>query len=269
MLESYIKAIILGAVQGIAEFLPISSSGHLVIAEELLKFDTHGNLLFDVMLHLGTLASILIVYRQDIWKVLHSRKLCMAVVVGTLPAVVVGLSLKEFFESAFGNPLLVGCCLLITAALLIAGQRGERGLHQLEAINLKQAFCIGLFQAFAILPGVSRSGSTIVGGLLLGLERQSAATFSFLLAIPAIAGAGVLTAFDAWQESAAASSTASSGFSIDWGPVLAGTLVAFVVGWMALRTLIRLITQRRLHWFAGYCLCAGLATITWQLMLRL
>ncbi|MFN0198074.1 MAG: undecaprenyl-diphosphate phosphatase [Planctomycetaceae bacterium] len=268
MLESYIKAIILGVVQGIAEFLPISSSGHLVIAEELLKFDTHGNLLFDVMLHLGTLGSILIVYRHEIWKVLNSRKLCLAVVVGTLPAVVVGLSLKDFFERAFDNPLLVGCCLLITAALLIAGQRGERGLNSLDAITLKQAFCIGLFQAFAILPGVSRSGSTIVGGLLLGLERQSAATFSFLLAIPAIAGAGVLTAHDAWQESIATESASGVGLSIDWGPVLAGTFVSFIVGLMALRTLIRLITQRRLHWFAGYCLIAGVATITWQLTIR-
>ncbi|MEX1228917.1 MAG: undecaprenyl-diphosphate phosphatase [Planctomycetaceae bacterium] len=268
MSDPYFEAIILGIVQGIAEFLPISSSGHLVIVETLLGMKAETNLLLDVMLHVGTLGSILVVYRKDVFALLHQPKLCAAIVVGTLPAVVIGLSLKDFFEAAFGNPLLVGCCLLVTAVLLIAGQRLERAQRQLDALDLKRAFGIGLFQAFAILPGVSRSGSTIAGGLILGLDRQSAATFSFLLAIPAIGGAAVLTLKDVFDAATAATAASATPATIPWGAILAGTVASFFVGWMSLRTLLRLITQRRLHWFAAYCAMAGLAVIVWQLSVR-
>ncbi|MDA0832536.1 MAG: undecaprenyl-diphosphate phosphatase [Planctomycetota bacterium] len=267
MSDPYIDAIILGIVQGIAEFLPISSSGHLVIVETLLGMKAEANLLLDVMLHVGTLGSILVVYRNDIFALRHQPRLITAIIAGTVPAVIIGLSLKDFFERAFSSPLLVGICLLVTAALLLVGQRVEKTQRQLKTLDIKRAIGIGLFQAFAILPGISRSGSTIAGGMVLGLDRISAATFSFLLAIPVIGGAAVLTLKDVFESTAVTTSGSVAQTPIPWGPILTGTLVSFIVGWMSLRTLLRLITQRRLHWFAAYCTCAGLAVIVWQLSL--
>lgn len=268
---SYTESIILGMVQGIAEFLPISSSGHLVIAGELLnKFngkpidlEQSGNaarLQMNVAVHVGTLFSILWVYRADLVRLLTQFRLSAAVVLATLPLVAIGLSpLKDVFESAFQNPLAVGCLLWLTAALLLIGQRFESNRVSLDQLNGAQALVIGLFQALALFPGVSRSGSTIAGGLLLGLRRESAAAFSFFIAIPAISGAAVLTIKDALEADAA---------PIDPAPLIIGAATACLVGVISLKWLLRIVSQRKLHYFAYYCAAVGTLTLLWQLAER-
>lgn len=264
----YVEAVILGAVQGIAEFLPISSSGHLVILGELIQrltgrhVDTESNLRLNVALHVGTLLSIFCVYRDDLWELRKRPAIVLGIIVATLPLVVIGLSpLKDDLKDGFNTPLVAGVCLLITATLLASAHRWESNRMTLDELSPWQAGVIGLIQAVALFPGISRSGSTISGGLLLGFRRDDAANFSFFIAIPAIAGAAVLLLKDALTEPAKASSSAGYG----WGPILVGTIVSFVVGLLALKWLLRLISQRRLHWFAWYCATVGILTILWQL----
>lgn len=267
----YVEAVILGAVQGVAEFLPISSSGHLVILGELIQratgreVDAESNLRMNVALHVGTLLSIFWVYRQDLWELRKRFRILLAIIVATLPLVVIGLSpLKDYLEAGFNTPLIAGCCLLVTAGLLASAHRWESNRLTLEELSPGRAGLIGLFQAMALFPGVSRSGSTISGGLLLGFRRDVAANFSFFIAIPAITGAAVLTLKDALTEPAAVPNADGYG----WGPILLGTIVSFVVGLLALKWLLRLISQRRLHWFAWYCATVGVLTIVWQVAER-
>lgn len=264
----YVKAIVLGAIQGIAEFLPISSSGHLVICGAIWQEATgetaspEGDLALNVALHAGTLFSILWVYRRDLWAFVAARhwRLFMAIVVASIPAAIVGLAFKEHFEQAFATPLVAGCGLLVTATLLLLGQRLERGEWDLANVSPLRALVIGIFQAIALVPGISRSGSTIAGGLFMGLKRDAAAAFSFFIAIPAIGGAAVLTFKDAVVAGAPPHNV---------GALVAGAAVSFVVGVFALRGLLRVIARGKLHWFAAYCVLAGAATIVWQLSARL
>jgi undecaprenyl-diphosphatase len=267
----YIEAVVLGAVQGIAEFLPISSSGHLVILGELIQrltgreVDPESNLRMNVALHVGTLLSIFWIYRSDLWALRSRPKIVLAIIVATLPLVVIGLSpLKDLLEQGFNTPLIAGCCLLVTAGLLASAHRWETNRRTLEELSPWRAGVIGLFQAVALFPGISRSGSTISGGLLLGFRREVAASFSFFIAIPAIAGAAVLTLKDALTD--VVPNPRNTGYS--WGAILLGMLVSFVVGMSALRWLLRLISERRLIWFAWYCAAAGTLTILWQLAER-
>jgi undecaprenyl-diphosphatase len=169
---------------------------------------------------------------------------------------VIGLLFKDWFEQTMSSPLFAGLGLCVTAIFLLAGQRMELNLVELEAIPLPHAFAIGCFQAIAILPGVSRSGSTIAGGLMLGLTRQSATTFSFLLAVPAVGGAVLLETIDMVKGE-------SGGLAI--GQLLFGAIISFAVGLAALRFLIRIVMQRKLHWFAYYCLVVGVCVVVWQL----
>jgi undecaprenyl-diphosphatase len=264
--STWLEAIILGIVQGITEFLPISSSGHLVIIGELIRrgtgepLDPEANLQLNIALHAGTLLSILWVYRTDLLALPRRPWLCLAIVVATIPAAVIGLPAKDAIETAFSTPLLAGACLWITAGLLIAGQRGERGDRDLGELSQTRAAVIGCFQAVALLPGVSRSGSTIAGGLLVGLKREAAAAFSFLIAIPAIGGATLLMFLDVLE---------AGGTRSDPRVLLAGAATACIVGVLSLRLLIRIVVARKLHWFACYCAVAGTATVIWQVAERL
>lgn len=256
------QTLIQAVVQGITEFLPISSDGHLVIAGKLLEqaFGTISSgaetMQLIIGLHLGTLLATAVVYWKELWSLLHRRRLLVAVILGTIPAGVIGLVFKDWFEQTMSSPLFAGVGLCVTAVLLLAGQRMELNLVELEAIRLPHAFAIGCFQAVAILPGVSRSGSTIAGGLMFGLTRQTATTFSFLLAVPAVGGAVLLETIDMVRGK-------SGGLAI--GQLLFGAIISFVVGLTALRFLIRIVTQRKLHWFAYYCLIVGACVIGWQL----
>lgn len=259
-----LKAVILGIVQGIGEFLPISSSGHLVVVDHLFDAitgrspvkDADADMLFNIVVHLGTLLSILIVYREAIWKLRLQPRVCLNIVLASIPAGVLGVLFKEQFEVAFSTPLVVGVCWFVTAAMLLIGQRLERNEISYEDLPPHKAFLIGVFQAIALLPGVSRSGSTITGGLLSGLQRGSAGAFSFLMAIPVIGGAAVLELKDV------VTGDVTIGNPV---PLLAGGVTAFLVGWLVLRWLVLLIAKGRLHWFAYYCCAAGTMTVIWQL----
>lgn len=265
--SAWLTAILLGVVQGIAEFLPISSSGHLVIAGALLRdaarmqSDLESNLQLNVALHAGTLGSIVVVYHRELRQLAVNLKRCVLVGIATLP--LVGLALlpgvRDAIEELFQSPVAAGCGLLVTSLLLAAGWRLDRDRDELEQLTPPNALTIGLFQAVAVIPGISRSGSTIAAGLLTGLQRRAATEFSFLIAVPAIGGATLLTILDALK------APAGSGAGNAAGVLLAGALTSFLVGIVSLRWLLRLVNQRRLHWFAVYCGLAGTATLIWQL----
>ena len=266
MFESEIlKAVFLGVVQGIAEFLPISSSGHLVISGAILDAINgtggtdldDGGIKLNVALHVGTLFSILAIYRRDLVALLSDVKLMTAIVVATIPIVIVGFTFKDQLQAAFDSPLMAGCGLLVTACVLAAGHRLENGDLELDQFSYRRALIVGVFQAVAIIPGISRSGSTISGGMISGLKRDAAAKFSFLIAIPAISGAAVLELKDLFDP--------SQSDSTSFAALGLGALTAFAVGVLSLNLLLRLVSQGRLHWFVVYCACAGVTTITWQL----
>ena len=258
-----IKILILAVVQGIAEFLPISSSGHLVIfgaylselsdsMREMSKSPT-----LEIILHTGTLGSILVVFWRRILRLLTSdRRVIPLLIIGTLPAAVVGLIIKSQFESILLNPILAGAMLLITGGMLIALGRLKPCDVDYQSLTWVGACVIGCFQAFAILPGISRSGSTILGGRLMGLKNEDSVTFSFLLAIPAILGATILTVKDVWDQIA-------DGQPIDYsiGALATGATISFGVGILALRWLIDWSRQDRLQWFAWWCIPLGLWAI--------
>lgn len=250
------QILILAVVQGIAEFLPISSSGHLVILGAMLGQLSESPTL-EIILHTGTLGSILVVFWRRIWSLLSSdRRVIPLLVVGTIPAVVVGLTIKTSFEVVLRSPTLAGVMLLVTGAMLILLGRLAPRDGQYRSMSVIAALAVGCFQAFAILPGVSRSGSTILGGRLMGLSNEDSVTFSFLLAIPAILGATVLEVKDLWEQHR---DGASIEFSVD--ELLLGAGVSFIVGILALHWLIGWSRQDRLHWFAWWCIPMGVLVI--------
>ncbi|MFN0054834.1 MAG: undecaprenyl-diphosphate phosphatase [Planctomycetales bacterium] len=268
----YTRAVLLGAIQGVAEFLPISSSGHIVVFGKLFEQWFGGPVgdpvLFNVAVHLGTLGSILVVYRSDLRMLVRDYRLCAWIVLATIPAGVIGVLFKKKLEATFEQPLLVACGWLLTAVTLWYGQRFGKNQRTLPEMNARDATVVGLFQAVAlIVRGFSRSGSTIAGGLLLGFQREAAAKFSFLVAIPAIAGAGVLEIGPVLREALTGTvrEGATSVLTAEAAGILVtGGLVAFVVGWVALRWLIKLIVRRGVGVFALYCLILSLITFAWQ-----
>lgn len=260
-----IDVLILAIVQGVAEFLPISSSGHLTILGAAIREINEGSILsgqsdsptLEIILHAGTLGSIVVVYWRKILDLLaRDRRVVPLLAIGTLPAVVVGLTIKLNFESILKSVPLAACMLLVTAGLLILLGRLRPRDGNYRQLSWGGALLIGCFQAFAILPGISRSGSTILGGRLLGLRPDDSVTFSFLLAIPAILGATVLALKDVFQDQA---DTNPTGLPLT--TLVAGAVVAFLVGILALRWLIRWSRLDRLHWFAGWCLPVGLLSL--------
>jgi undecaprenyl-diphosphatase len=253
---SLYSAILLGAVQGLTEFLPVSSSGHLVIAQHFLTgFDQPG-VLFDVVLHLGTLGAVLIYLRHEISLLFSGlqlgssgragRRLILALAVGTLPAVVAALLFKDFIERSFEDLWVVGVALCVTGMLLLFSRRFRSSERQLGDIGLADALFVGAFQSVALLPGISRSGTTIVSGLGRGLAHGSAARFSFLLSIPAILGAAVFNV----REVAFVPGGA-------WAGYLAGFLTAFAIGYLAIGIVIKVLASERFHLFGYYCLGMG------------
>jgi undecaprenyl-diphosphatase len=262
----YPTVIVLAIVQGVAEFLPISSSAHLVIAEAIFADLSRRNppdlTSLNIALHGGTLVSILVVYWRRVWRLLgQDRRVIGLMVVGTLPAVLIGLPVRLLWShSVLENPLLAGCMLPLTGLMLIwAGRQPPRDMDY-SHLSHGRALLIGLAQAAALLPGISRSGATICAGLAVGLGRGAAATFSFLLALPVIGGACIL-------ELAGALGGMSSGEErLAWPLLLAGGIVAALVGVIALKWLLAWLHRGRLQWFAAWCIPVGLAVIAWQLL---
>jgi undecaprenyl-diphosphatase len=258
-----LKAIILGILQGATEFLPVSSSAHLVLVPWWLGWD-EPSVIFDVMLHLGTLVAVLIYFWRDWltllragWNALHTRstqdpdtRLLLLIILGTIPAALAGALLESFFESVFSDPAVVAVLLLGTANLLILGERYHRMDRPLTDLKPRDALVVGLAQAVAILPGISRSGSTIAAGMWRGLSRPAAARFSFLLGTVIIAGTGAKTVLELLV-----GNTSSGQNPI--GPVIAGFIAAAVVGFVCIWVFMRLLERRRLTGFAVYCAAFG------------
>ena len=270
----YTKALILGVVQGLTEFLPISSSGHLVIGQQLfgMKGDTPAMLLFDVLTHVGTLAAVIVVFCATFARFASrlvaeatgasgSRSVAWSIaglaLLACVPTAVIGFAFKDRFEAAFNSLTTTGIGLLITGTLLFATGRFPRPRRGWRRIGWWRAVLVGIAQGAAIMPGISRSGATIAVALMLGVKRRWAAEFSFLIAVPPIFGAGVIKLREATHLPSKALE------AIPWGPIAAGAAVAFVVGIGALLLLIRVVIRDKLRHFAGYCWPLGAAVLVW------
>ena len=246
------QAIFLAVIQGITEFLPISSSGHLVIFQKI--FGLQPPVLFDILVHVGTLGAVFFFFRKRLTEIIKglitndhgSSRLLVLIIIGSIPAAFFGVFLDPYIEEIFDSLKLVGFSLLLTAILLLATKKttGSKDFNQLKRLD---SFIIGLFQALAILPGVSRSGSTISAALLKGFDREKAFEFSFFLAIPAIIGALVFKIPDLLM--------APSAYLFQG---LLGMIIAGVVGCFSLKILKQALLSKKLWWFSIYCFCLGL-----------
>jgi undecaprenyl-diphosphatase len=254
----FIVVIVLGIIQGLTEFLPVSSSGHLVVAQSYLPGFTEQALPFDVLLHFGTLLALFIYFFGDIKRITLSffryggenerrdRRLGLLIIVGSIPAAIVGIFFEDQIGALFENARVVPYMFLITAALLLIAERIAGTKKDMGGIGVKEALIIGIFQAVAIVPGISRSGSTIAGGLMTGLERETAARFSFLLSIPAVFGAFVL------------SLGKIAGLNISY---VIGAGVSCLVGLLAIWLTFRFVVGRRLWVFSAYLVVLAVALI--------
>jgi undecaprenyl-diphosphatase len=304
MAPSWLQAVVLGIVQGLAEFIPVSSSGHLVLVPYLLSWERPG-LAFDVALHMGTALAVIVYFRAELLAMACGlllgdrtpegalyRRIAVLITIASVPVAVVGLTLQSTFEAAFASPRVVASFLFMTALLLVAGERarsrriarapsapdagpapplpggdlvGERVLATqatalptgddaadptglpITRIGLRQALIVGVGQTLALFPGVSRSGATITAGVAAGLTREAATRFSFLLSLPALAGAAILSLPDLREPNV---------FSGE--EILLGVLAAFVSGYLAIRFLVALVARAELTGFAVYCVAAGI-----------
>lgn len=255
---NYGEAFGLGLLQGLTEFLPVSSSGHLVIAQHFLGIVQPG-ITLEVVVHFGTLLSIIWVFRQDIRKLLagffrskDEKKFAVLLLWGVIPTGIIGIAGGAFFTNIFDQPLLVGLALLITGGIVLAISKIEIKSKDLQKMKIQDALLIGVFQGIAIIPGITRSGSTILGALWRGLDRETAIRYSFLLALPVIAGATVLEIKDFLLITA--------DLTVFY-PYLLAMFIAFISGIFAIRYFIKLLRENRFHYIAYYCWCLGLLTI--------
>lgn len=275
---SYLSAVILGLVQGVAEFLPISSSGHLAILQKFFRLADveHDHMFFDVLLHLGTLIAVFAAYRRDIgdllrefFRMLHlqpvprhqkpdypKRRMILMLILATLPLVLV-LPVKDYVEGLYTNTFFIAGALVVTGGLLFLSDRFSRGSKDEKSIRVSDALFVGCAQAIAVVPGLSRSGTTIAAGMNRGFNRSFAVKFSFLLSIPAVLGANLLSFVDAVQ----------SGFDSSLLPVyLVGVLVAMVSGYASIILLRYIAGKGRFGGFAYYCWGAAIITLVFSLI---
>ena len=273
---NYIEAIILGIFQGVAEFLPISSSGHLSILQHLFGIK-EGNLFFTEMLHFGTLISIVIVYFKDIKLIIIDfikliidifkekkikeltkfQKLGLLIIVGSVPTAFIGLTFEDFFETLYTSLIPIGFALIFTGFLLWLSERKGKETKDVKEMTFLDSILIGVLQGFAIIPGISRSGSTIVAGLFRGLKKPLATEFSFLLALPATFGAFLLGMIKISKE--------PSQMLIN-GPLFLGVILSAVVGVISIKILIKVLNKNKLHYFSYYLWLVGAITIISQLI---
>lgn len=284
---SILQAIILGIIQGIAEFLPISSSGHLAIAQNLFHMETEGGLFFDIMLHLGTLAAVFVVYRKDILRMIvetirmcgdifynikayienqrkysalryrrivknNYRKFVVLVLVSTVPTGIIGCLCKGLVEKANATLIVPGVCLILTAVLLVVAELAPEGKKIPRDISYGNGFLIGAAQGCATLPGISRSGTTIAACLMSGHDRRFAVRYSFIMSIPAILGAAVLEMKDLGKEAISAGLVCNG---------LIGAVAAGCVGYICIKTMLRVVRKKKFTGFAIYCFCMGIVAI--------
>lgn len=250
------EAIVLGIVQGVTEFLPISSTGHLVLARNLFGMTAEHALAFDAILHLATATAVMLYFHRDIWLLVQTllrklgrlpvdrknQTLLYALLIGTLPAVFAGLLLEDLMESTFRNPLLIAVVLILGSVLFMYAEYVYREQHRSNDIDAGKGFRIGLFQTLALIPGMSRSGSTIAGGMILGLSRSEAARFAFLLAIPVILGGGLLKLLE----------LITTDVAVEWFPIGVGAVTSFLVGLAAIHFMLGFVRKHTLWPFIWY-----------------
>lgn len=284
---SLLQAVIMGVIQGLTEFLPVSSSGHLALAKILLHMETDTGILFDVLLHLGTLIAIFVAFYKDIFRMVIEgfgiigdffknvkiffvnvftgaeepyhllidnsyRKFVMLVIVSTIPTGIIGYVGADLVESASATLIVPGICLVLTSVLLFVSDRIPDGSKTPKNVTYSNAFFIGICQGFATLPGLSRSGTTITACLLSRFNRKFAVKYSFIMSIPAVLGAVVLELSDI--------STAGLSVSVI-GSYLVGVICAAVVGYICIRTMLTVVRKKKFTFFAVYCLLIGLISI--------
>jgi len=253
----YIIALVLGAVQGIAEFLPISSSGHLVILQSLFHIK-EGGLVLDTILHLGTAIAIMAVFRNDILALITNPfspdpqkrnsaiTMIFFLIIATIPAAIIGVKFDDYFEALFSNPRAAGAMLIVTSLILfISAARKSDG----SKVTLIKAIIIGLAQAIAILPGISRSGTTIAIALLIGVSREDAGKFSFLMALPAILGAALLHA------------RKIESLDMQAGALGIGFIISIIMGIVSLKLLMQFVRKGKLYYFGFYCCVVGILSV--------
>ncbi len=255
-----IQSIILGIIQGLTEFLPISSSAHLVITPYLFgwQIPAQDAFIFDVLVQLGTLLAVIVYFREDLYKIIRAvieglvqrrplanpmARLGWLLVLATIPAVLAGILFKGLVERAFGSPLAAGLFLLGTAALLVIAEIVGKRTRELEGITWLDAILVGLFQVISLLPGISRSGSTISGGMVRNFDRPTAARLSFLMAVPVMIGAGLVASMDLVK---------LPNFASQIPTLAAGFITAAIVGYLAIRWLLGYLAKRSLYVFAIY-----------------
>lgn len=271
------NAVILAVIQGLTEFLPVSSSGHLVIVRELLHVE-EAVLSFDILMHLGTLVSVLLVFREDVKALINAvagivvdifrgdcirsavskdsyRKVAIFIIIASAPAAVMGMVLKPFVYMLFSSKLAVGIFLIATGTVLWLGEYSSRSRIEPAGLTVWKSLCIGIAQGFAIAPGFSRSGATISTGLFVGLSKEDAARFSFLLSIPVILGAGLLELRDVDALGFVTGSRV---------PILLAFIASIVSGYLAIRLVLTVVKRRRLTIFAVYTWILGMAVIIWS-----
>lgn len=270
---SYFEAVILGLIQGLAEFLPISSSGHLALMQQWFGIEEDKVLLFAVLLHVGTLVSVLIVYWKDVWELIKelgltirdiftgrglriqerpTRKLGVMIIVATIPTGIIGILFNDFFNSLYNSVIPIGIGLIITGFLLILAERMGSASRGIQQMNYRNALFIGTVQGIAICPGISRSGSTLFGSLMCNLDRKFAVKFVFLISIPSILGSAVMEA------PAAIQSGLEPG---QLGPILVGMAVAAISGLIAIKTMIKIVSDKKLSYFSYYVWILGLIVV--------
>ena len=270
---SYLESIVLGLVQGLAEFLPISSSGHLALLQQWFGIEEDKVLLFAVLLHVGTLISVLIVYWKDVWELIVElgltikdiftgkglrlnerpvRKLGVMIIVATIPTGLIGVLFNDFFNGLYNSVIPIGVGIIITGFLLVIAERMGDSNRGIKQMNYRNALFVGVVQGIAICPGISRSGSTLFGSLICNLDRKFAVKFVFLISIPSILGSAVMEAPAAIE----------AGMSMsELGPILAGMAVAAVSGLIAIKTMIKIVSNKKLSYFSYYVWALGLFVV--------
>lgn len=271
-----LQAILMGIVQGLSEFLPISSSAHLVFTSNFYKvfknipivMQSNEEVFFDIMLHLGTLIAVLIFFRKDVFEIAkalfnaiktrdfsnHKAKLAMYIIYGTMITIALALPFNGFAEHLVYHPALVGLLLVVTGGVLFYSEYlSKRNSQKTSAVNLKQSLLIGLAQGFAVLPGFSRSGWTMATGLFAGLDRETSARYSFLLSIPIILGASMvypLVKIDV-----------AEALAYNWYAIIVGTVVSGIIGYLCIKYFMKFISKFSLNIFGYYCVIMGVFTL--------
>lgn len=277
---SLIQSIILGLVQGLSEFLPISSSGHLAVLQYFMGIDADNVLVFTVMLHFGTLIAIFVAYWGDIVALVkelvatlkdiftgkglqmnknETRRLGVMIVISTIPTALIGLLFNDFFESLYSNMAAIGIGLLITGTCLCYAEKRGGGEKGVAEMRIRDAIAIGLCQGVAICPGISRSGSTMVGGLVSKFNRPHAVRYAFLISIPSVLGAFIM---ELPKALGAVSTTGNASI----GVLIAGVVIAAVSGYLAIRVMINAVINKKLMYFAYYTWIVGAALVIYTLV---